>query len=122
MAWLMLDDEVLASLDVARTRSQRRRGLRGLEEIERPLLIAPCRSVHTLGMRRVIDVVFLDREGVIVAIASLPPRRVTRVHMGAAMVIEADGGAVERWGLAPGDRVDIKGVDFEYGRFGLSIR
>jgi uncharacterized membrane protein (UPF0127 family) len=40
------------------------------------LYLAPCRAVHTLGLRDAIDVVFLDRGGRVVRqVAALPPGR-----------------------------------------------
>jgi len=45
--------------------------LLGLAYLDRreaaPLLIRPCRSVHTFGMRFALDLYFLDEEGTVVA-------------------------------------------------------
>jgi len=41
------------------------------------LFLAPCRAVHTFGLRYSIDVVFLDRHGLAVKqVDSLQPRRI----------------------------------------------
>ena len=61
MAWLVRDGTVLASVEVARSRAARRKGLLGRDGIDGALLLTPARSVHTLGMRFDIDVAFLDR-------------------------------------------------------------
>ena len=45
---------------LAATPLARLRGLLGRPPSPVPLLIVPARSVHTVGMRRPIDVVFLD--------------------------------------------------------------
>ncbi len=53
-------------------------GLAGLERDEAGpgLLIPSCSSVHTFGMRFELDLVFLDRDGVVVATRTgVPPRR-----------------------------------------------
>lgn len=40
------------------------------------LWLRPCRAVHTVGMGRAIDVVFLDRQGLVVkTVHALPPNR-----------------------------------------------
>ncbi len=40
------------------------------------LWLRPCRAVHTMGMRGAIDLVFLDRHGVVVkTVHALPPNR-----------------------------------------------
>ena len=58
MPWLLRDDKVLASLEVADSRSARRRGLLGRDGFEGVLLFEGTRSVHSVGMRFPIDVAF----------------------------------------------------------------
>ncbi|MEZ5280613.1 MAG: DUF192 domain-containing protein [Acidimicrobiales bacterium] len=108
MAWLVRDDKVLASLDVASTRAQRRRGLLGRDSFDGALLIRPARSVHTFGMRFTIDVAVIDPEGVVLATLCMKPRRVSRPRRGGVAVIEAQHGSFERWGLKVGDRLEIR--------------
>lgn len=108
MAWLVRDDKVLASLDVASTRAQRRRGLLGRTSFDGALLIRPARSVHTFGMRFTIDVAVIDSDGVVLAVLCMKPRRLSRPRRGGVAVIEAQCGSFERWGLTVGDRVEIR--------------
>src|SRR5680860_118346 len=67
--------------------------LLGLSHLDREqagpgLLIPRCSSVHTFGMRFALDLVFLDRRGVPVAVRrGVPPRRVAS-HRAAAAVLE----------------------------------
>src|SRR3546814_8041740 len=57
------------------------------------LLIRPCRAIHTLGLRRPIDVVFLDERGrVLRCHHNLAPNRVAGVWR-ARMVVELPGGS-----------------------------
>lgn len=52
------------------------------------LLIPRCRSVHTLGMRFALDLVFLDGRGQVVAIRrAVPPRRLV-IEWAARTVLE----------------------------------
>ena len=65
-------------------------GLAGLHRGESGtgLFIPRCRSVHTFGMRFRLDVLFLDREGMLVGSRlGLPPRRIA-VERRAASVLE----------------------------------
>ena len=65
------------------------------------LLIAPCNSVHTIGMRYAIDVVFLDREGRVLKVCpALKPLRMAMAR-GARQVIELAAGEASRLGLLP---------------------
>jgi len=59
MAWLVCDERVLASMEVASTRAARRDGLAGRDEVEGALLLQRTRWVHTIGVRFPIDVAFL---------------------------------------------------------------
>jgi uncharacterized protein len=109
MGWLLRDGEVLASLDVARTRRERRRGLLGRDGIKGALLLSPARSVHTLGMRFPIDVAWCDADMTVLRVATVPRWRITRAVRGARSVIEAEAGSFERWGLRVGDQLDVEG-------------
>jgi uncharacterized protein len=62
------------------------------------LLIPRCASVHTFGMRFALDLVFLDRRGVPLAVRrGVPPRRVV-FQRGAAAVLEVPAGEGESSG------------------------
>lgn len=61
------------------------------------LLLAPCRSVHTFGMRFPLDLIWLDREGRVVRVdARVPPRRLRSCRR-ARSVLEVGGGCAERF-------------------------
>lgn len=107
MAWLRRDGQVLAALEVAADRASRRRGLRGRDDVSGALLIRPCRQVHTLGMRFPIDVAFCAPDGTVLRTVTLRPGRISGVCLRAGFAIEAGAGAFERWGLRPGDRLEI---------------
>ena len=107
-AWLLREGEVLAALELAESRRERRRGLLGRDGCEGALLIAPARSVHSVGMHFPIDVAFCDRDLRVVDVVFLPPNRVTRPRWRARSVIEAEAGAFERWRLCAGDTLEIK--------------
>jgi uncharacterized protein len=109
VAWLLRDGEVLASLEVAGSRRARSRGLLGRDGVEGALLLRPCRSVHTLGMRFPIDVAFCDNELQVLRVVTMPRHRLSRLVWRSRAVIEAEAGAFARWGLRPGDKLEVKG-------------
>ena len=87
---------------VADTRRARRRGLAGLDALPRDvaLLIAPCRSVHTVGMRFALDLLWLDAAGAVVRIdRAVAPRRL-RSCRAARAVLECRAGHGERFAAA----------------------
>jgi len=70
------------------------------------LLIRDCKSIHTIGMRYSIDVVFIDEGGkVISAIKDIPPWRFTPYITGARSVIEFRSGILKEKTLDVGDRI-----------------
>jgi uncharacterized membrane protein (UPF0127 family) len=113
MAWLIREGEVLAALEVADSVRARRRGLRGRDGIEGALLLRPCRSVHTFGMRFPVDIAFCREAGdeslVVIDTVAMGRWRVGRPRLRATCVVEAEAGAFARWSLQPGDHLEIKG-------------
>jgi uncharacterized membrane protein (UPF0127 family) len=78
------------SFPVAKGRRSRLLGLALLarEEVGEGLLIPRCASVHTFGMRFSLDLVFLDREALPLAVRlAVPPRRIVW-RRGAGAVLE----------------------------------
>ena len=108
MPWLLRDDEVLASVEVADTTRARLKGLLGRDGIEGAMLIRPSMSVHTLGMRFAVDVAFLDRELRVLAVKHMRPWRISTAHLRSRAVVEAEAGAFERWKLAVGDVLEVR--------------
>lgn len=109
MPWLMRDDEVLASLEVASSMTTRMRGLLGKDGIEGALLLRPAMSVHTLGMRFPLDVAYCDKDMVVIGLARMRPWRVGLPRRKAHCVIEAEAGSFEAWHLKPGDQLEVRG-------------
>jgi uncharacterized membrane protein (UPF0127 family) len=109
MAWLLRDGEVLASLEVASSLVARSRGLLGKKSFEGALLLRRTRSVHTIGMRFAIDVAFLTDDLRVVAVTTVARQRMALPRRGGRSVLDAVAGAFARWGLAPGDQLEIKG-------------
>lgn len=108
MPWLACGDRVVASLEVARTRPERRRGLLGRDDLTGALLIERCRCVHTIGMSFEIDVAFLDGRRRVIDIVTMPPGRIGRPRLAARSVVEARSGAFERWDITVGDTLEIR--------------
>ena len=106
--WLLRDEQVLAAAEVADSYAARMRGLLGRSGYDGALVLSRTRSVHTIAMRFAIDVAFLDRELVVIDTVHLPPWRMTLPRLRCRSVLEAQGGAFERWGLRAGDRLELR--------------
>jgi len=69
------------------------------------LRITPCAAVHTFGMRHAIDVVFVGRGGVVLAVVPhVPPGRIVW-RRGATEVVETAAGCAPACGLHVGARL-----------------
>jgi uncharacterized membrane protein (UPF0127 family) len=92
-------------VEVAVTRSQRRKGLLGRDRLApfSALVLAPCAAVHTMFMRFAIDVVFVDRRGRAVHIVpALAPWRAA-MAVSAHAVIELPAGTLTSREVSIGD-------------------
>jgi uncharacterized membrane protein (UPF0127 family) len=97
---------VVPELDVAACFWSR---LQGWQFRSRPatgvgLLLAPCASIHTCWMRFALDIVWLDREGTVLAVGrDVRPWRFVFAPRGTRAVLEVPAGEAER--IQPGARL-----------------
>jgi uncharacterized membrane protein (UPF0127 family) len=112
VARLITDDgRDLAAVELATTAWHRARGLLGRRALEpaRALWLAPCRSIHTVGMRFPIDVVYLDRDWRVVAIREqVVPYRLTWGGWRSYGVLEFAAGEAARLQLTSGQRLVLR--------------
>ena len=89
----------------------RLRGLLFREELKEGegLLLVSCRQVHTFLMSFVIDVLFLDKAGLVVEILpEMAPGRISPLVQGAYQVLELPAGTINKKGLQKGERLFIR--------------
>ena len=98
---------VIDRLWVARSIMERTQGLLARPQLQdgEGLMLAPCSSVHTVGMRYPIDVAFLDRHGVVRK--CVPNLKVFRMAgcFGAETTLEVLGGGLQRASIKVGDKL-----------------
>ncbi len=99
-------------LMIARTHWTRFRGLMATDASRfrrgQGLWISPSRGVHTLAMRFPIDVVYLDRERIVIHLhEGLKPWRLAAIRITAASVLELPAGTIRESQTVIGDQVDI---------------
>jgi len=93
------------TVEVPTSRRERIRGLRERTEIapDHAMLFERCRSIHTMGMRFAIVVASLDREGRVIRVRTMPPRRLMVPRPGVRSVLECRADADVR----AGDRFEM---------------
>jgi uncharacterized membrane protein (UPF0127 family) len=94
---------------VAGDSASRRKGLLGRTSIDdEALVLAPCSAVHTWFMRFPIDVLFVDRGGVVrKCVANVRPWRIAGAWRAFA-AIELPAGTIARAGVARGSRIEAR--------------
>jgi uncharacterized membrane protein (UPF0127 family) len=100
-------------LSFADTHWSRLRGLMGTKALDfrygQGLWITPSRGVHTFAMSFPIDVVYLDRDKVVLHVEkNLKPWRVAPVFMKAVSVLELPDNTLNSSGTAVGDEIEIE--------------
>ena len=106
--WLVRDDIVLASVEVADGRVAKAKGLLGRSGIDGALLIEGRRSIHSFKMGFDLDVAFLDEDMEVIRTMRLHRNRVTLPVWRARWVLEAEAGAFGHWELKVGDVLEIR--------------
>ncbi len=106
--WEISKNAVLADTFLARARGLMFR--KAMEDID-GMLIKPCNSIHTFGMRFSIDVVFLNNKYEVVKVfENLRPFRMTRPYFSATQVLELKAGTLNGR-LVKGDRLEVSCIN-----------
>ncbi len=100
----------LDDFDIAATTSagERAKGLLGRDSLDDDagLYIAPCKQVHTFGMRFPIDVAFVGRHGEVRHVVhAMAPKRIGRIVLSAKGALELRAGRLAELDVAKGDRL-----------------
>ncbi|MER6613907.1 DUF192 domain-containing protein [Streptomyces xantholiticus] len=104
---LTVDGRSVAPVEIAATHRTRRRGLLGRDGIDGAMLLTPCNSVHTIGMRFPIEVAYLDGELHVLAVRTMRPGRVGLPRLRARLVLEAEAGRLSAWGVRTGAELTV---------------
>ncbi|MGY4952322.1 DUF192 domain-containing protein [Streptomyces nigrescens] len=100
--------ESAVPVEIAASYRARARGLLGRDGIEGALLLTPASGVHTFRMRFAIDVAYLSRDFTVLAVRTMRPGRLGLPRLRARHVLEAEAGAMARWGVRPGLRLGVE--------------
>jgi len=107
---LTKNNVLLEKAEIAKTYGSRLKGLLGRTGLPKGegLVITPCNSIHTIGMKFPIDVAFVDKNDTVVYIMeNIPKGKLSPVIKKAKYVIEARAGEY-KGKLEVGDRLELK--------------
>lgn len=108
MAWLVVEERVLASVEIAESWQARLRGVIGRDELDGAFIISPAKSVHTFGVNFPIDVAYCDADFNVLDVVTMDPNRLGKPRWKANVVIEAAKGSFEKWGVKAGDKLQLR--------------
>jgi uncharacterized membrane protein (UPF0127 family) len=110
--WLLRDGDVVCALELAETGPERRSGLRarGAERGAGAVHLSGVWAVHGVGLPDAVDLAFLADDLTVVRVTRLAPWRISLCPRRIRRVLHAEAGAFERWGVAPGDQLEIREV------------
>ena len=99
---ILLNNEILVEDCItAKTFWQK---LRGKLLISKPLVLENCNSVHTIFMRKKLDILFLDKSNKVIKIyENVPPRCIIFPVLNAKKAIEFDADFVKNAKIKKGD-------------------
>lgn len=93
------DSLLLNNVQLANNFFKRLKGLIGVRALSnnKGLIIRPCKSIHTFGMKINIDVAFIDKNNrVIKIIEDMEQKKLSPIVKGSKYVIEAKAGKFKR--------------------------
>ncbi len=102
---MVSEEQVLASVAVAHTRTERRRGPLGREASDGTVLLRP---VRTVGMRSAVDGAPLGRDLQVLWATTMARSRVGMPVLTAGAAVEAPAGSVGPPGLSEGDVLEVR--------------
>ena len=106
----MTHNKILATeAQLAKTFFTRLKGLLGTKKLDKGkgIVIRPCSSIHTVGMKYAIDVIFLDNNDRIVKIIKDMPAGNFSFCSDSSYVFELPAGTIEASGTVVGDKISL---------------
>ena len=68
----------------------------------------PSKGIHTIGMKFPIDVIFLDKNSIVLGLVSgMAPFRISAVRLRGYSVVELPAGVIKKSRTEIGDQLDI---------------
>jgi len=99
---------ILDNVFIANNFISRLVGLMGKKQVKNNtgLLISPCNSVHTFFMKFNLDIIFIDKNNIILKIyRNMSPWKISKIHIKSIFCIEGNSGCFKL--LNTGDKIKI---------------
>lgn len=106
--YLMVDDKKIIEIDIANNFFLKFLGLMGKKNIKKGLYFPCCNSIHMFFMREPIDVLYLDKQGIIISVDNkLKPWRIGKIRFHGHSLVELPSGTIDKYNLTLHQHVKI---------------
>lgn len=105
------DNIFLSRVDIADTFLKRLKGLMFEEKLDKlhGLIIYPCNSIHMFFMNFPIDVLFVDKNDVVVGMRkNIKPWQISKIYFSAEYVLEMSSGIIDDRNICIGDKLHFE--------------
>lgn len=104
--FLLIDNKKIIETRVASGEFERMKGLMGKKNIDFGLLFNHCNNIHTFFMKEPIDVIYIDKNGIIVALDNpIVPWRLGRLIFKGKHLVELPEGTINKFDIKIGQKV-----------------
>ncbi|MBI2609120.1 MAG: DUF192 domain-containing protein [Deltaproteobacteria bacterium] len=95
---------------LADTFFSRLKGLLGTKKLDKgeALILEPCQSVHTFFMKYDLDIIFLNKENIVIGVAEhLKPNRLSAFYRHASKAVELPSGSIVEGRVTVGEKLEF---------------
>lgn len=106
---LLIDNQEIIEVKFADTTFSRMKGLMGKKNIDFALFFNKCNNIHTFFMKEPIDVIYIDKNSIIVGIENpIVPWRIGKIVFKAKSLIELPKNTINKYNINIGQKVNFK--------------
>lgn len=105
---LIVDNKKIVEIEIANNFYLKFKGLMGKKSIKKGLYFPKCNSIHMFFMKESIDVLYLNRKGIIISMdKNLKPWTIGKIRFSGESLVELPQGTIEKFNIGQSQKVTI---------------
>lgn len=105
---LIVDNKKIIEIEIANNFYLKFKGLMGKKNIKKGLYFPKCNSIHMFFMKEPIDVLYLNRKGIIISMdKGLKPWTIGKIRFSGKSLVELPQGTIEKFNIEQSQKVTI---------------
>ena len=106
--FLLVDTKKIIEIRIANNFFFKFKGFMGQKNIKKGLYFPACNSIHMFFMKEPIDVLYLNREGIIISMDErLKPWTIGKIRFSGKSLVELPQGTIFQFDIKQGQKVTI---------------